>query len=203
MKKLALVAGLVALLISCSAADESLKEPGKAISIQAPKYVSGTKFVLEKTNFGTEIGKLILEVRGTNETGIYNISNGNKRWWFGRRIEFPLKLGETWTYSYTARRGGWCDDNKNRMKAKVGRALEKASLNGLELDIVRITHKGTWSTHCSGSDLEGKIFREYLYSPKLGMFVETSNEIWSANDRLQVNTGLRLISYSIPGQKQK
>ena len=185
MRALLVVLTAVGLLQGCKTAEQAVAPNKQAVAsskrtFQAPTYEPGTRFVFRETRLYHEPGRLVLNYKGKTADGGYDFGEG-KIWRYVNRIRFPLTTGQTWEYSEVVdldiHKG--CDDQINRYNAQVGRGLEKVSVNRVELDVVRITHTGTWSAHCWGDDWQGAVRKEYLYSPKLGMFASMSFKLWT------------------------
>jgi hypothetical protein len=183
MRALLFILAAVALLQGCMTAEQAV--PSRKITFQAPTYEPGTRYVFRKTSLHQNPGRLVLTYKGRTAEGGYDFGEGNI-WRYVNRIRFPLTTGQTWEYSEAvdlAMHKG-CEDQTFEYEAEVGRGLEKATVDRVELDVVRITHKGTWYAYCYGENWRGDILKEYLYSPKLGMFVSMSFKLWTGPNGL-------------------
>jgi hypothetical protein len=204
MLKFSLVATVVGALLMSTVSE--------AQEFQAPNYALGTEFVFERLDFGNPMAQYSLKYQGKDEKGNYDFgqhiySPSLNRTTKGAEpraaipVKFPLTFGQTWEYSYTFDRSPRCDDQTNEFKAQVGSALEKVAVGNTTFEVVRIKHDGTWVANCPGGTPQGNLYVEYLYSPKLGMFVSAALKIWTARGELHTNTNLNLVSFNIPDQK--
>jgi hypothetical protein len=204
MLKFSLVAAVVGTLLMSTVSE--------AQEFQAPNFVPGTEFIFEMQNFGNPTGQFSLNYQGKDEKGNYDFGKyiysaslqrgtKGKELWAAIPVKFPLTLGQTWEYSYTFDRSPRCHDQTNELKAQVGSSLEKVAVGDTTFEVVSIKHDGTWLANCPGGTPQGKLNIEYLYSPKLGMFVSVILKIWSPRGDLNTNTNLNLVSFSVPGQK--
>lgn len=178
----------------------------------APKFASGTIFVFEVSALHRPNEKFVLKYHGKTgssyDFGRYELSSSlliTRQGYIRREIfspiKFPLSFRNTWKYRNNFRsRNRECDITRT-MTALVGNSMERVTVAGQEFDVVRVTHKG-WQTRKCGTNLPvgEDVTREYLYSPKLGMYVEMHFEIRYETGELLADTTIRMKSFTVPAR---
>jgi hypothetical protein len=182
-----------------------------AEEFHAPRFATGTEFVIENLNFKyTPVATYTLSFKGVNQKdGSYDFGEYILNKYLARSkkdkplsnyqpIRFPFHLGDSWKYVYTGGSNANCGVITRHLESRVASSFEKFTVNGTELDVVRIVQDGIWKRECRGNNIEGKNKFEYLYSPKLGMIVYADAELRNPRDALQYNPGYVMKSFSTP-----
>ena len=121
---------------------------------------------------------------------------GSTRGSIGRMpIRFPISLGDSWKYSLTVDvNKPECGDITEDWEAKVATSMEKVTVSEEELEVVRIRHRGAYDSFCDA----GNMTAEYLYSPKLGMYVLGTYTIYHPEGWVHVKITRKLSRFILP-----
>jgi hypothetical protein len=186
--------------------------PAKSKKFSLPTYVVGSTFIIKRRVLNKNNKIFELRYLGETESGYdfdefslsptFQISRpGISREQNYPPVKFPFELGETWNYEADFEsKSGRCMIN-SKMVATVSNELEKLTVSGQQVDVVRISHRGTQTLTCGGNPLPRKnnVSREFVYSPLIGMFVSDRLRVIRGGEPIVKKTR-ELISFQIPAK---
>lgn len=147
--------------------------------------------VAERYDFGRMVlsSSLRLKPKGRTEGSIGRMP-----------VKFPFSLGGSWKYSLDVESSSFdCGTITEDWKAKVATSTETTTVAGQELEVVRIKHQGTFDSFCG----EGNMTAEYLYSPKLGMYVFGTYTIYRPDGYVHVTITRTLTYFKLPSETSR